>query len=95
MISKVSESAVVYRLCMTIFWAFAFIFFVCEFGEMCRNEFDMFNDAIGYCKWYSLPMEIQRMIVILMANSQRSTTIHGCGNISCTRIACKKVNNIH
>lgn len=58
---------------------------------MVKNEFDIFNDAIGYCKWYSLPIEMQRMLIILMANAQRPTTIHGYGNILCTRIAFKKV----
>lgn len=92
MTDNVSDSILVYRLCFTIFWMFVFIFSMCEFGEMVTNQFDAFNDAIGNCKWYLLRMEMKRMIIILMAYHQRPITIHGRGNILCTRIAFKKVN---
>lgn len=92
MTDNVSDSILIYRICFTIFWTFAFLFCMCEFGYMVTNQFDMFDDAIGYCKWYLLPIDMKRMIVILMANHQRPITIHGSGNILCTRIAFKKVS---
>lgn len=92
MADKISDTILVYRVCITIFWSFAFLFFICEFADMVNNQFNQFNETVSYCEWYLLSIELQRLIIVLMANTQRQTTIHGYGNIVCTRVAFKKVN---
>lgn len=65
----------------------------CEAGHMVGNRCVGFSDAIGQCKWYLFPIKIQQMLIIVMANSQNSTPIHGFGNILCSRETFKKVIN--
>lgn len=75
-----------------MFWTFAFVLIFCELGEMVSSEFDAFNGSVEQCKWYSFPIEMQRMVVIFMANAQQPSYIRAFGNISCTRETFKKVN---
>lgn len=58
---------------------------------MISNRFDMFNDALDQCHWYLFPIEMQRMFIIVTANTQRPTIIHAFGNAQCTRAANKTV----
>ena len=63
----------------------------CELGNLVTNQYELFNDELCQCKWYSSSHEIQNMLIILMANGQQTTYIEGFGNILCTREAFKKV----
>lgn len=63
----------------------------CEFGELVADQFEIFNDAIIQSNWYLAPIQIQKMLIIVMANSQRPTLIRGYGNILCVRETLKKV----
>lgn len=74
-----------------LFWGFTVILLVCEFGEMISNRFDLFNDALDQCHWYLFPIEMQRMFIIVTANTQRRMIIHAFGNAQCTREANKTV----
>lgn len=76
---------------LEMFWTFIFILMFCELGEMVCNQFEMFNDSLEQCNWYSLPIEMQQMMIIFMANAQQPTWISGFGNILCTRDTFKKV----
>lgn len=70
-------------------WTFALIFFLCECGELVLSQFDAFNNQLYQCNWYLFSMEMQRMLVIFMINTQQPPTIHGFAN---TRDAFKGVN---
>lgn len=72
-------------------WSFLPVFLFSEFGEMLSEQFALFNDVLNQCKWYQLPLPMQRMLMIVMANAQRTTKILGFGNLFCRRIAFKKV----
>lgn len=72
----------------------AFIFFFCEFGEMLTNQFNVFDEELCQCDWYAFPVEIQRMLVIVMINTQQTTALRGYANTFCTRDFFKKVFNI-
>lgn len=76
-----------------MFWTFAFVLIFCELGEMVTSQFDAFNDALERCNWYSFPIEIQQMMIIVLANAQQPITIRAFGNIICTRETFKKVIN--
>lgn len=49
------------------------------------------NDKLYQCNWHLFPIEIQRMLVIVMTNTQRPSTVHGFANTFCTRDAFKGV----
>ena len=54
--------------------------------------FDSFNDTFSQCDWYSFPIEIQQMLVIVMANAQQPVIIKGFANTLCARESFTKVN---
>lgn len=76
---------------MIIVWTFGIISFHCEFGEFVMNQFGKFNDQLCQCNWYLLPIEIQRILVIAMLNTQQPVIIRGIANAMCTREVFKKV----
>lgn len=73
------------------FWSFISIFFFCELGEQVTSRFEQFNDELDQCCWYLFPIDLQRMIPTVMANTQDNTIIHGFGNTLCTRLSFNKV----
>lgn len=65
----------------------------CEFGEMITGQFIAFNDdELSQLSWYLFSVELQRLLVIFMAFTQKPMTVRGSGNIKCTRESFKKVN---
>lgn len=63
----------------------------CNFGDMLTYQFEIIDRELCRCDWYLCPMDVQRLILIVSANTQRSPTIIGFGNISCTRDSFKNV----
>lgn len=74
------------------FWSFIEIFMLCNFGEMVMNSFNEINDAISTCDWYLFSMEIQRMLPLILMNSQHSIQFRGFGNIEISRNSFKSVS---
>lgn len=79
---------------LMIYWALSLVFCCCELGELVTNQFNMFDNELCRCDWYLLPIEVQRIFVIVMANAQNLMIIRGYGNIVCTRNAFKEVKFI-
>lgn len=76
-----------------MFWSFVIIFCICEFGEQLTQQFQVFDDALCKFKWYLMPTEMQRMLVIVMSNTQQASFMYGYGNIECTRDSFKQVRS--
>lgn len=76
-----------------MFWSFSLLFFFCEFGETISRKFYALRSVIWDCQWYSYPIEIQRMIQIILIGTQ-PVTLRGYGNILCTREVFKKVREL-
>lgn len=70
------------------------LFLYCDLGQTMTNQFDGFNDELCRYNWYLFPIEMQHMLVIIMANTQQPAIVQGFGNIMCTRDAFKKVGAI-
>lgn len=70
---------------------FISLFVYCEFGERVTHQFNQFNEQFCDCRWYSLPMEMQRIYSIVLVGVQQSVIIEGYSNTVCTRDAFKKV----
>lgn len=75
-----------------VMFSFTALFFYCQCGEFVMNEFDEFDDELYRCKWYLFPIEIRRMLVIVMINTQKPLKIRGFFNTVCTREAFKIVS---
>ena len=80
------------RTSVLLFWSLAMTFVACEFGEMLTNQFCCFNETIEQCDWYAFPHKIQRIFVVVVANTQQPTYIHSFGNIPCSRDSFKRVS---
>lgn len=72
-------------------WSFIIIFFFCESGERLSGKFEAIDDELYECDWYLFPMEIQRMVLILLSGTHAPVLLRGFGNIVCTREAFKDV----
>lgn len=70
---------------VSIFWSFALIFTYCELSQMITTEFDMFNVELCEYKWYLCSIDMQRMLLIFMSNTQQPIALEGFGNIVCSR----------
>lgn len=77
----------------SLVWSFAIIFVVCEFGQQLTHQFVLFDEELCQFNWYLLPIELQRMLVIIMANAQQASFMQGYGNIQCTRGSFKQVRD--
>lgn len=77
------------------FWSFVFLFLFCELCQNMSTQFDIYGDELYYCDWYLLTSKLQRTLLIVLTNAQQPVTIHGYGNIECTRDTFKKVNETH
>lgn len=73
------------------FWAFAFVVFFCEFGHRVFNAFDDLNIAIDQFDWFLFPIEIQKMLPLVMSGCQKPCCIKGFGDFLCIRDTSKKV----
>lgn len=51
----------------------------------------MLDEKLCHCKWYLLPLKMQRIYAIVMINAQQRMVIEGFANTHCTREAFKKV----
>lgn len=81
------------RIQVLVFWAFVLIFLFCEFGGMVNNQFEVFNEELEQCAWYSFSIEMQRIFVILTVNAQQSTFLQGYANVVCVRPTFKTVKD--
>ena len=75
-----------------VFWAFALLFLFCEFGQKLTNHFDQLNVAINDCDWTSFPKKIQKILPIIMQNTQRPVVLRTFENASCSRETFKRVS---
>lgn len=71
--------------------SFTLIYLLCELGEKVTSCFGVFNVELYRCHWYLFPIEVQRMLVIFMSDTQQPIFIRSYGNIMCTRKVFKKV----
>lgn len=76
---------------MMIFWVFFLIFAYCESGEKLSIRFDEINDIIYQCDWHSFPIEVQKILPIIMEASQKQVRLNGFGNIPFLRETFKGV----
>lgn len=85
-----TNTLLLFRIGFSVIWSFILIFFLCEFGEIVATQFDMFYVEFPKCNWYLLPIEMQRVLLIVLADI-KPISIRGYGGVMCTRVTFKKV----
>lgn len=77
---------------LLLVWAFFSTFTFCFIGEVMKNQFDTYNETLCNTNWYFFSLEMQQMLMIFLKIVQQSATIHGSGNVVCTREVFKRVS---
>lgn len=85
--------ALITLLC-ELFWAVAFVFICCEFGERVTDAFIRINDAIDQLNWYLFPTTLWKILPTIIIAVQDSVGLQCVGSISCSRSVFKKVSFI-
>lgn len=67
---------------------------MCDFADDVTDRFYRSN-ICEHCDWYKFPCEVQRLLPIIINNTQSSVVIKGFGNIDCTRERFKQVRLTH
>lgn len=73
------------------FYAICIIFIICEFGERLTIAYDEMNCQIEQFDWYLFPIEIKRLLPILMIDAQQRVELQCFGTLSASRESLKKV----
>lgn len=68
------------------------LFFACELGQRVTNAYEEIDDKIDHFNWNLYPMKIQRLLPILMMNTQQRMEIMCFGSRACTRETFRKVS---
>lgn len=74
------------------FWAIVMLLFTCETGQRLTYEFIQFDNEISQLDWNFLPIDIQRLLPIIMANTQQPFQILCFGSTTCGRETFKSVS---
>lgn len=79
-------------LCVILNAIISFTFLLCEPGMIMTHQFVLFYEKLAECDWYTLPIQMQRMYIISLMETQNPITIHCYAGITCERDRSKKVN---
>lgn len=77
---------------VSMIWSFAANLICCNYGEYLVHRFDMVEQELYKSDWYLFPLEMQRMLIVVIPNLQHPTVIRGYGNVTCTRQTSKTVH---
>lgn len=94
---KSAQNANPIELIFTLFRmvaSFLFILFMCEFGETASDQFELFEDELNQSMWYTMPIEMQQLLLTFMSTTRRPAIFRGYGNFECTRETFKKVCSV-
>lgn len=69
------------------------LFVTSEIGHRLHNAFDEIDDAICQLEWYQYPIEIQRILPLIMTYTQKPVVINFFGSFSCSREQFKRVRS--
>lgn len=76
---------------MMILWIFSLDLVTCESGEKVTSHFDHFGSEFGQCEWHKLPIEMQRIYLIFLSDTQQPKNVQSYAGITCTRNTFKQV----
>lgn len=79
---------------MEVFYAFGMIFAICELSQQICDGFEDMNRAMDQFHWPLYPIEVQRILGIVIIFTQQPTDFKVFGSIACCRDSFKKVYSI-
>lgn len=77
-----------------LFWSFALVYLVCNFGHKVSAAFEDIECAFDQISWYLFPYEMWQRLPIIVAAAQQPAELTVFGSISCSREDFKKVSLI-
>lgn len=75
-------------------WAVSIVFAACELVQRLSNKISETGNMIGQIEWYSLPIDLQRLLPTIINNVQQPAVVRCIGSVICSRSQFKKVNRI-
>lgn len=75
------------------YFVFFILFAACELGERLGNIGIVFDNELVQSDWYLFPMDIQKMLPMMIINTQKPFVAKCFGSVACTRRQFKKVNS--
>lgn len=79
------------NLFVMLFWMIVYTFLLCEPAARMTNQFSLFDDEVSKCDWYWLSIEMQRMYMVFLSNTQHPMKMQSFANIIAERETTKKV----
>lgn len=71
--------------------AFGLVGFACEMGQESADRFDEVNDEVDKLNWYKFPMELQRLLPMIIHIAQQEVPTKCFGSAHCSRESFKSV----
>lgn len=62
---------------MAVLVGIANLFIYCYFGKMAIESYAKMADCLFECNWHELSPDLQKYLVIMIANAQKPTYYHG------------------
>lgn len=72
-------------------FAFTLVFITCELSQRLGNAFDEIDFIVDQFDWYLFPIEMKRLLPLIMSISQQPVSLECFGSIMCTREVFKNV----
>lgn len=72
-------------------FALALVFIISELGQRMSDTFDEIDSTLDKSDWYLFPIEIKRMLPMIIANAQEPVSLECFGSIICSRNTFKNV----
>lgn len=72
--------------------ALATVLIASEIGQRITDAFDEIEYNLNQVDWYLLPIEIKRILPMMIANAQQPVSLECFGSIICSREVFKKVS---
>lgn len=75
--------------------AFMSLFITCEVFGRISSKFDDINDIMNQYEWYFFPLNVQKILPIILIYAQQPVNIYCFGSIACNRETFKKVKEFN
>lgn len=73
--------------------SFGVVFMFCELGEELNGQTKEINDAMCELDWDSFPLNLQRMMPMILLTTQHPKELTAYGGTLCTRNTFKRVSH--
>lgn len=79
---------------MPVAISFTEVFILCETGERLTAQFNKDDTGILQWNWYTFPLDIQKILPIILSDTQNPFIMRGFGGVACTRESFKSVSHL-